>query len=124
MITFKIFKESKNFYWSANKIYFCSLFFFLGLAYLTQDILKITKPFFGWTLIIIMILGLFYKFKGFTEIEPLRGTLEGDLIFEKESIFIANETFPLDEIHKIEISNDDYLGKLIHTSKGHIGPAL
>lgn len=124
MNKFAIFKKSKKFYWSINKIYYCSLFFILGLTYISQDILKTTTPVFAWTAITVMIIGLFFKFKGFTETEPLRGILEGNLIFEKESIIINNKHYPLEEINKIKISNDDYIGKLINYTKGNVGPAL
>ena len=80
--------------------------------------------FFLYSAVAGMFIGIFYKFKGLTEIEPLRGTLEGNLIFEKESIIINNKHYSLDEINKIQISNDDYIGKLIHISSGHIGSSL
>jgi len=121
---FAIFKKSKKFYWSTNKIYYCTLFSLLGIGYITEKIFKPIGLFFQYSAVAGMFVGIFYKFKGFTEIEPLRGILEGELIFEKESITINEKPFSLDEINTIKISNDDYRGKLIHTSKGHIGPAL
>ena len=124
MNKFAIFKKSKKFYWSTNKIYYCALFSLLGIGYITEKIFKPIGLFFQYSAVVGMFVGIFYKFKGFTEIEPLRGILEGELIFEKESITINNKPYSLDEINKIKISNDDYIGKLIHTSKGQIGPAL
>jgi hypothetical protein len=124
MNKFSIFKESKEFYWSVNKIYYCALFSILGLGYISQQIFKPTEFFFQWLAIIGMIIGLIFKFKGITQIEPLRGKLDGYLVFEKESMNIDGKLYPLNEINKIKISNDDYSGKLIHTSKGNIGPAL
>jgi len=124
MNKFSIFKKTKNFYWSVNKIYYCALFSTLGLGYISQQIFKPTESFFQWLAIIGMIIGLIFKFKGITQIEPLRGKLEGYLVFEKESINIDGKLYPLNEINKVKISNDDYSGKLINTSKGNIGPAL
>lgn len=124
MNKFAIFKKSKKFYWSTNKIYYCTLFSLLGLGYISDKLSNPTDYPFQWIIITTMLLGLFFKFKGFTEIEPLRGTLEGDLIFEKDSIIIDNKLYTLDEIDKIKISNDDYRSKLINISKGNIGPAL
>ena len=124
MNKFAIFKKSDKFYWSINKIYYCVLFSIIGLSYIFGKFLNLgdfTSP---WLAVIVMIAGIFLKLKGLIEIEPLRSTLEGDLIFEKESIVINNKPYSLDEINKIKISNDDYIGKLIHTSKGQIGPAL
>jgi hypothetical protein len=124
MNKFSIFKESKEFYWSVNKIYYCALFSILGLGYISQQIFKPTESFFQWLVIIGMIIGLIFKFKGITQIEPLRGKLDGYLVFEKESINVDGKLYSLNEIKKLKISNDDYSGKLIHTSKGNMGPAL
>jgi hypothetical protein len=124
MNRFSIFIKSKKNYWSVNKIYYCALFSILGLGYISQQILKPTELFFQWLAIIGMIIGLILKFKGLTQIEPIRGKLEGYLVFEKESINIDGKLYLLDEIKKIRLTNDDYSGKLINTSKGNIGPAL
>lgn len=124
MNKFAIFKKSKKIYWSTNKIYYCSLFSLLAIGYVVEKIFKPIGLFFQYSVVAGMFIGIFYKIKNFTKTESLRGTLEGDLIFEKESIVINNKPYPLDEINKIKISNDDYIGKLIHTSKGQIGPAL
>ena len=124
MNRFSIFIKSKKIYWSINKIYYCALFLILGLNYISQQILKPTELFFQWLAIIGMIIGLILKFNGLTQIEPIRGKLEGYLVFEKESINIDGKLYLLDEIKKIRLTNDDYSGKLINTSKGNIGPAL
>ncbi|MGM8361680.1 hypothetical protein ACSV4D_07185 [Flavobacterium sp. ARAG 55.4] len=124
MNKFAIFKKTKKIYWSTNKIYYCTLFSLLGLGYVSEKIFKPIGLIFQWSALVSMFIGIFYKFKGFTEIEPVRGTLGGNLIFEKDSIIIDDIHYSLDEINKIKISNDDYIGKLIYTSKGHIGPAL
>ncbi|MBU2062340.1 MAG: hypothetical protein KKH44_10890 [Bacteroidetes bacterium] len=124
MNKFSIFKKTKKIYWSVNKIYYCALFSILGLGYISQQILKPTELFFQWLAIIGMIIGLIFKFKGFTQVEPIRGKLEGNLIFEKESISVDGKLYVLNEISKIRLTNDDYSGKLIHISKGNIGPAL
>lgn len=124
MNKFAIFKKSEKFYWSINKIYYCALFSIIGFSYIFGKLLNLVNITFLWLALIVMIVGIFLKFKGFVEIEPLRGTLEGDLIFEKESIIINNKSYSLNEINTIKISNDDYRGKLIHFTQGNVGPAL
>jgi hypothetical protein len=124
MIKFSIFKKSSKIYWSVNKIYYGALFTILGLGFMMQHLFKPAEYFFQWLAITVMLIGLLYKIKGFTQIEPLRGYLDGYLFFEKESITIDGKLYSLDEIREIKISNDDYSGKLIHVSKGNIGPAL
>jgi len=124
MNRFSIFKKSDKFYWSINKIYYCALFSIIGFSYIFGKLLNLVDFTFLWLAVIVMIAGILLKFKGFTEIEPLRGNLEGDLIFEKESLIVNKKQYLLDEIHKIQISNDDYIGKLINFTQGNIVPAL
>lgn len=124
MIKLAIFKKSNKFYWSTNKIYYCVLFSIIGLSYILGKIFKPAEFYLLCLAPIVMIAGIFSKFKNLTKIEPLRGTLDGDLVFEKDSITINSEPHSLDEINKIKISNDDYTGKLINYTKGNVGPAL
>ena len=83
MDKFSIFKKTEKFYWSVNKIYYCTLFSILGLAYFLKDVSKSAEKSFLWFSIATLITGLILKFRGLTQIEPLRGTLEGDLIFDE-----------------------------------------
>lgn len=73
---------------------------------------------------IALITGVILKFIGFVKYEPLKGKLDGFLIFEMNSIQIDEETFTLNKIKSIEISNDDYYGKLVGYSKGNFNGAL
>lgn len=80
--------------------------------------------FFGFLAVSTFIIGIILKFYNLNKIEPLRGKLGGFLSFEKESITADNEIYPIEEVKKIQISNEDYVGRLTHTSKGNFGPAL
>lgn len=124
MIKFAIFKKSNKFYWSTNKIYYCTLFSLLGTGFVAKKIYEPISPFFLWPGFIVMIIGIYLKIKNLFEIEPLRGILDGELIFEKESIIINNKHYSLNEINKIKISNNDYIGMSINYFKENIGPAL
>ncbi|MFA9187312.1 hypothetical protein AAGV33_02720 [Flavobacterium sp. FBOR7N2.3] len=124
MNKFAIFKKSKKFYWSINKIYYCVLFSIIGFSYIFGKLLNLVDLTFLWLAVIVMIAGIFLKLKSLTEIEPLRGILEGELVFEKEFIIIDNKQYSLYEINSIKISNDDYIGKLINYTRGNVGPAL
>jgi hypothetical protein len=62
-----------------------------------------------------IILGLI----GIPKTEPLQGELDGFLTFEMDSIQIHNEIFYFEKIRNIEISNDDYYGKLVGNTKGN-----
>lgn len=117
-------KKAKNFTGASTKYIIAHYSQLLGFSYIFGKLLNLVKITFLWPAVIVMIVGIFLKFKGFVEIEPLRGILEGDLIFEKESIIINNKSYSLNEINTIKISNDDYRGKLIHFTQGNVGPAL
>ncbi|MBF4518108.1 hypothetical protein IRZ71_17215 [Flavobacterium sp. ANB] len=59
-----------------------------------------------------MIIGIIVKTIGLTKIKALNGEFSGFLEFYEDHIIIDQEKFKIDEIKSIEISNDDYYGKL------------
>lgn len=128
MQKFSLFIKSDKFYWSTNKIIYSTLFFCLAVILIKDKVFKIEENLFDkifqYLMIGCFIIGLILKFKGFTEIEPLRGKLDGSIVFNKDSISVKDEIFQIDEVRKIQISNDDYNGRLNGTSKGNFGPAL
>ncbi len=125
---FKIFKRTNEFYWSNNKVIYSILFICLGLLYLKNDVLEIERNLFDniifGILMITFCCAIILKFIGFTKTEPLGGNFIGNLIFHMDSIQINDEIFPLETIRNIEISNNDYLGKLVGISKGNFNGAL
>jgi len=124
---FAIFKKVNKFYWSTNKIIYLTIALFLGLTFFKQSILGVEKNGFDtvcvYAAFITFLIGGICKFWGFTRYKPLRGFLDGYLSFDIDAINVDDLTFPLEDIKKIKISNDDYSGKL-QTSKGNLGPAL
>lgn len=79
---------------------------------------------FGFLAVGAILVGIILKFYNLNKIEPLRWKLEGYLSFEKESITVGNEIYPIEEVRKIQISNDDYVGRMAYTSRGNFGPTL
>lgn len=128
MDKFALFKKSNKFYWSYNKIIYSILFLLCSIMLFKEKVITMEENFFDkffiWVTIFVFFCGLVSKFIGLTKIEPLRGNLEGYLTFEKEFININEKIYLLEKIKTIQISNDDYSGKLIHTSSGNLGPAL
>ncbi|MEO5777734.1 MAG: hypothetical protein ABIQ27_12580 [Flavobacterium sp.] len=70
------------------------------------------------------ITGVISGFYNLGKAKPLKGKLDGFLIFEMDKIKIQEETFTLEQIKNIEISNDDYYGKMNGSGRGNFGPAL
>ncbi|WP_412464445.1 hypothetical protein [Flavobacterium mekongense] len=128
MQKFSIFIKSNKFHWSAEIITYSILFFCCGVILFKQKVLNLEEnfidKFFIWTAVSVSMFGVILKFYNLNKIEPLHGKLEGYLIFEKKSITVGNEIYPIDEIRTIKISNDDYSGALKNISKGNLGPAL
>lgn len=128
MHKFTIFTKSDKFHLTKNKIIYSILFVCLLLIFMINGPGIIKKNFFSNLIMSIFFItffsGVILKFIGFTENEPLNGKLEGFLIFEKDSIQIYDEIFPLQKIKNIEITNDDYNGKLTGISRGNFNGAL
>ena len=93
-----------------------------------QKVLNLEENFidkiFIWLFISVFIFSMILKFYNIGRYEAVRGKLEGYLSFEKNKITVCDEIYPIEKIRKIKISNDDYSGKLVNTSKGNLGPAL
>ncbi|HEX9150580.1 MAG TPA: hypothetical protein VF842_00760 [Flavobacterium sp.] len=64
-------------------------------------------------------LGILLQLIRFSKPDPLRGELDGFIAFNVDEIIVDKCVFKLDEISKIEISNEDYYGKRIGSSKGN-----
>lgn len=128
MNKFALFNKSNKFYWSPNIIIYSIILLCFSIIFIKEKILNLEKNSFDIflfsTIIIVFLCGLVLKFICFTKIETLRGNLEGYLSFEKEFIKINDEIHTLEKINNIQISNDDYSGKTVNTSKGDFGPAL
>ena len=100
MITFSIFKKSKDFYWSYEMIIYLIIFSAIGLAYVSQEFLGASGLYYNKIFLVIALMGfcsgLISKFIGFSQIEPLRGVLAGYITFKINSIEIENKEYPLE----------------------------
>ncbi len=88
------------------------------------DLNSVVEKTFQITLVGIWFLGIFSKIIGLGKIESNPGKIDGYITFSNEGILIRSSFYPMNEIQKIQISNDDYQGKLIHFTSGNFGPAL
>lgn len=128
MQKFSIYTDPNKFYWSAQNITYSFIFFCCGVMFFKQNVLNIEQNSIDkvciWFVISAFMFGIVLKFYNIGRYEPIRGKFEGYLIFEKEKITVCEETYPIEKIRTIKISNDDYSGKLVNNSKGNLGPAL
>lgn len=125
---FRLYIKSNAFYWSNNKVLYSIMIACLIIYFFKAEILKIENKNFDNVVMGILIatlwIGIGLKFIGFTKTEPLNGKFEGFLFIDKNSININNRGFQFEEVKNIEISNDDYYGKLVGISKGNFNCAL
>lgn len=125
---FEVYLKSDKFYWTNNKVIYSIVFFCLVVVLINNGTGIIEKNIINNIFMSILglafIAGLILKFIGFTQIERLNGKLDGYLIFDKDYVQVRDEVFPIGTIHKIQISNDDYYGKLVRISRGNFGQAL
>lgn len=128
MQKFSLFKKSKKFYWSTNKIIYSILFFCCLIMLFKLKVLNIVENQFDkvfiWIPIGIFCFGLVLKLNNMSKSESLHGNLEGYLSFENDFIKVNEEIILIEKIRNIQISNNDYIGKLVNFSKGNFGPAL
>lgn len=126
MHKFSIFTKSDKFYWSTDLIIFLIIIITSGFAFIKLVVFEIEENSFDKILIYsaltAMVCGLILKIANHNKIQPLRGKLDGFLIFDDKGIKVKEDEFPIESIRKIQISNNDYRGLFIGARS--FGPAL
>jgi len=128
MIRFSIFKKSSKFYWSNNRIVHPIIIGTILIYFIRIGIFK-TKfgpfdKFLGLLMISAFCLGVVLKLFKLAKPDPLRGKLEGFITFNTDEIIADECIFKLDEIKKIEITNNDYYFKSTGSSRGNFDSNL
>ena len=123
MNRFSIYNKSSKFYWSNNKVIYPILFTCLFILLLKNGTGVLENSALNNILLGIMLItfifGMIFRLVGIPTAEPLQGKIDGFLTFEMNAIQMATEVFNLEEIKCIEISNDDYYGKIIDSGRGN-----
>ena len=120
--SFEIYHKKEGFYWTTDRIVYSIIIPCIVLFFIKNHFWGSEGDLFDKIVSFSMIGAFFYgtvmKLSGFVRHQPLKGKLEGTLILEMDKISIDNQVYNLDEIKKIEISNGDYRGQFLYTSKG------
>lgn len=128
MQQFSIFKKTTKFYWTKNRIIYSILFVCFSISIIKQKIFGVEPngfdAIFLGSAIIVLFGSLFVKLLGFTKPDSLRGELDGFITFNRNEIIIDKNIINLSDIVKIEITNEDYYGKLKSSSKGDFNSSL
>tara|TARA_R110000868_G_scaffold98459_3_gene271078 strand:- start:37203 stop:37832 length:630 start_codon:yes stop_codon:yes gene_type:complete len=123
MKRFSIFKKSSQFYWSNNRVIYPIIFTCTLILVIKNGSGILEKNFLNNTLLgmmlITVICGIILGVIGIPKTEPLKGKIDGFLTFEMNSIEIGNKVFEIEKIKNIEISNDDYYGKIVASVRGN-----
>ncbi|MCC9066687.1 hypothetical protein [Flavobacterium piscisymbiosum] len=116
MQRFNIYIKSKKFHWSTTLIIFTLILSLYIISVIKQNYFAPEKELFDEIILKSMlglfILGFILKTIGLTKFKAINGKFSGFLEFYKDYIIIDQEKFKIDEITSIEISNNDYYGKL------------
>lgn len=114
MQKFSIYIKSNKLHWSTEIVTYSTILFCCGVMFFKQKVLNLEENFidtmFMWLAATTFMFGAILKIYNLNKIEPLRGKLEGYLLFEKDSITVGDEIYPIETIRTIKISNDDYRG--------------
>lgn len=91
------------------------------IIFVKSKVLKIPESEFDKYLMLPIVaaffLGLILKLFRIIKPDPLRGKLDGFLTFEPHKIIAGDTAFPMEEIKKVRITNDDYYGKAYRTGR-------
>jgi hypothetical protein len=122
MQKFAIFKKTDKFYWTKNRTIYSIFFSSLFIIFINQKFLNIQSDLvtgiFGGGIAILGFVALFWSIFGIENPDSLKGSIEGFIVFKDDAIDIGKETFPINILKNVEISNEDYYGKRRVRSKG------
>ncbi|OUD36657.1 hypothetical protein [Flavobacterium sp. FPG59] len=94
--------------------------FYIPLAVFVTLFLNIrVQPYHGIFTFILIIFAIIYFYLGMTRtdrIKPIKGKLEGFILFEKEYLVTNNTKIDLSEIQSVQISVGDFIGKIYYKS--------
>jgi hypothetical protein len=128
MQRFEIYHKSKKFHLTNNIVFYsCSLVgitaFVIGkIIGLKENTLYMNAT--GYFGIVAFATGILARGIGFFIKPPLRGTLDGFIELNISGIKIDQKYYPLSEIKKINISNDDYYGKRINLDRSNLNSTI
>lgn len=94
--------------------------FYIPLAFFVTLFLNIrVQPYHGIFTFILIIFAIIYFYLGITRtdrIKPIKGKLEGFILFEKEYLVANNTKIDLSEIQSVQISVGDFIGEIYYKS--------
>lgn len=115
MQRFNVYKKSTKFHWNNTLIIVALILSLYIISIIKQHFFNSEKGIFEdiimWSMISLLLIGLFLKTIGLTKTKITHGEFTGFLEFYKDYIIIDQEKFQIDQIKSIEISNNDYYGK-------------
>ena len=128
MQRFEIYHKSKKFHLT-NNIVFYSCFLVGITAFVIGKIIGLKENTLymnvtGYFGIVAFAIGILARGIGFFIRPPLRGTLDGFIELNINGVKIDQKYYPLSEIKKINISNDDYYGKRINLDRSNLNSTI
>lgn len=94
--------------------------FYIPLAFFVTLFLNIrVQPYHGIFTFILIIFAIIYFYLGITRtdrIKPIKGKLEGFILFEKEYLVANNTKIDLSEIQSVQISVGDFIDEIYYKS--------
>lgn len=123
-ISFEIFiPEEKRFRVTPNLIVFSLWFSSIGILWAFEDA-PITKEIKGYVALGIVLISLYYLIASFFTYEPLRGTLNGEIVFGNNAITMDSEIYELKDIKNIDFRFVNYYGQMPIRSGANFNPLL
>ena len=126
MQRFEIYHKSKKYNLTNNKVFYSC--FLVGVtSVMFGNIIGLKEVYLnaaGYFGFVGYAIGILARGIGFFIRQPLRGTLDGFIELNMSGIKIDQKYYPLSEIKKINISNDDYYGKRINLNRLNLNSTI
>ena len=112
-ISFDIFiPDPKKFHWTPNTIVFGLWFTAIALLWLLKSYIPPGSTLQVIILICVLAVTFYYLITSFFKYQPLRGVLEGRIIFNDDAIIVDDKTYDLKAISSLDFRFIDYYGEM------------
>ena len=122
-LSFDIFEpEKKTFHITPNLIVGCLWGFVILILWAFEGIIPVESTVRDLLLAVVFIVTMFFLIRSFFTYEPLRGTMDGKIIFNEDNVEIGDKQYKLSEIKNIDFGFVDYYGELALRSGANFNP--
>ena len=124
-ISFDIFEpEKKRFHVTPNLVVYSFWGFLILFLWALGGVVPVGSTVRNMSIGVVFLVNMFFLITSFFRFEPLRGRMNGKIIFNEDEMVIGSHAFKLKEIKNIDFHFGDFYGSRSLAIRGNFNPML